>query len=825
MVSAISFAEQVVSNLSRMRSAKTLLSLVSFLTLGAINLQAQNTLIPVVTIHASDQYASWAGDTGTFTFFRDGPTNQELHVYYLIRGSASNGVDYATIGNWVTIPPAVRTNSVTISPIDLGQTNVGTVTLELSPSPLAIPQNYEIGYPAAATVYILPANLTNIPPNVKIFQPTNGSEFTAPVDIPLAAFADDPDGSVTSVEFFAGDHSLGIADAGAVLDPPFPDGTGPGTRAFFLLWTNPAPGSYTLTAKATDNDGASAVSAPIKVTVLPGPPPTNHPPLVKISTPGSGTVFLAPADIPICASASDSDGYVATVEFFAGDHSLGIRTNNPANAGPMNPFCLIWSNVPPGSYTLTAVATDNDGAATKSEPVKIAVAEIPTNRPPVVKISTPSSGTVFLAPADIPICASASDSDGYVATVEFFSGDHSLGIKTNNPVSTGSANPFCLIWSNVPSGSYTLTAVATDNDGAATTSEPVKVLVVGVVPPPTNHPPMVRLTSPPNGSIFSAPINLPIYAYAADRDGFVASVEFFAGTNDLGAGQGLCLEASPGSPLPLPVPVCPTNIFLLVWSNAPVGAYSLTAIATDNAGLSATSEPVKVTIMTPPPPPTNRPTIVDIIASDPIAIEGTNCWPWLGLAESTPSWNHWTAANSLWRFFTNCGPKNAAFTVHRFGATNDDLTVTYEVGGSATSGVDYVPLSGEVVIPAGQRHSEITVIPLDDGPPDMNSTVVVGLTRSTNYVLGFPRKAAVLILDRVGPRAVSGLLSDHSFHFEAPGPDGAWFHLEYSTDLLNWTPICTNQVVNGSIDFIDPDSSSDQSRFYRTVPESAAPLY
>ncbi|HZR19029.1 MAG TPA: Ig-like domain-containing protein [Verrucomicrobiae bacterium] len=704
-----------------MRAVKTLFHLFCFLALNALNLHAQNALIPVVTIHASDPYASWSGDTGTFTFLRDGPTNQELHVYYQIHGSASNGVDYATIGNWVTIPAAQRTNTVTISPIDLGQTNIGTVILELTGSPLAMPQNYEIGYPAAATVYILPDGLTNVPPTVKIFEPTNGSEFTAPVDIPLGALAFDPDGSVVSVEFFAGDHSLGVATSGAVLDPPFPDGTGPGTRAFFLLWTNPAPGSYALTAKATDNDGASAVSAPIKVTVLTGPPPTNHPPVVKISTPSSGAVLLAPADIPICATAFDSDGYVATVEFFAGDKSLGTKTNNPASAGPMNTFCLVWSNVPPGNYTLTAVATDNDGAST--------------------------------------------------------------------------------------------------------TSEPVKVAVVQVLPPPTNFPPLVRLTSPPNGSVFAAPVNLPIYAYAADRDGSIASVEFFADTNSLGLGQGLCLVAMPGSDSRWPTPVCPTNIFLLVWSNAPVGTYNLTAVATDNGGLSATSEPVKVAIVSPPPPPTNRPTIVEIVASDPLAIEGTNCWPWLGLAESTPSWSHWTGSNSLWRMFTNCGPKNATFTVHRFGETNDDLTVTYEVGGTATNGVDYVPLSGSVVIPAGQRHAEISVIPLDDGPPDINSTVVVELAKSTNYVLGYPRKAAALILDNAGRRPWNGLLSDHSFHLGAPGPDGAWFHIDFSTDLLNWTTICTNQVVNGSIDFIDPDSASDQSRFYRTVPDSAPPQY
>ena len=55
------------------------------------------------------------------------------------------------------------------------------------------------------------------------------------------------------------------------------------------------------------------------------------------------------------------------------------------------------------------------------------------------------------------------------------------------------------------------------------------------------------------------------------------------------------------------------------------------------------------------------------------------------------------------------------------------------------------------------------------------------------------------------------------------GPDGAWFSIQYSSDLTTWTSICTNQVVNGSIDFVDPDSQTDPVRFYRAVPELSPP--
>ena len=99
-------------------------------------------------------------------------------------------------------------------------------------------------------------------------------------------------------------------------------------------------------------------------------------------------------------------------------------------------------------------------------------------------------------------------------------------------------------------------------------------------------------------------------------------------------------------------------------------------------------------------------------------------------------------------------------------------------------------------------------MPIDDGPPDITKTVILTLTPSTNappdYLLGYPSRAAAIILDSGGPMPVTGLLPDKSFHLVMPGPDAAWFGIEYSTNLANWTSVCTNQVINGSIDFVGP---------------------
>ena len=184
---------------------------------------------------------------------------------------------------------------------------------------------------------------------------------------------------------------------------------------------------------------------------------------------------------------------------------------------------------------------------------------------------------------------------------------------------------------------------------------------------------------------------------ANDFYGSVTSVEFFAGTNSLGFGQPVPSPVAVNSSGPSSIPpIYPTNVFFLVWSNTPVGAYTLTAKATDNDGALTVSDPVKIAVLPLPPPPTNHPPIVSLVATDPVAIEGTNCWVWPGENDGSPTWAAWPTA--ICRFFTNLRPKTATFTVRRCGDTNDDLTVPYDIGGTASNGVDYVALPGSVTI-------------------------------------------------------------------------------------------------------------------------------
>ncbi len=127
----------------------------------------------------------------------------------------------------------------------------------------------------------------------------------------------------------------------------------------------------------------------------------------------------------------------------------------------------------------------------------VIVVEGSANLPPVVSLTSPASGLTLAAPANVVLSAAASDPDGSIASVEFFSGATPLGTVTSSPYS--------LTVSNLPAGpSYSFTAQAVDNQGASTTSGAITVSVVtpGTLEfappgPPTNGALTLQLTVTP----------------------------------------------------------------------------------------------------------------------------------------------------------------------------------------------------------------------------------------------------------------------------------------------------------------------------------------
>jgi subtilisin family serine protease len=285
-------------------------------------------------------------------------------------------------------------------------------------------------------------SVPNVPPSVSLTSPVAGTSFVAPTTIPISATAADTDGTVSLVTFYANGVPIGSATA----------------SPFTVPWT-PEVGDYVLTAIAADNLGGTTTSAGVSVTVI----APNVPLSVSLTSPFAGTSFVAPATIPITAMAADSDGTVSRVTFYANGSPIGSDTASP--------FGISWGPVAPGQYLLTAIAIDNrDGTATSAS---VAIVVVAPNVPPSVTLTAPVTGSSFAAPVSLTITASATDTDGSVASVAFF--------VNGQPMGAALSSPFSVPWNNVLPGSYTLTAVATDNSGATSPSNAVLVTVTAPV--------------------------------------------------------------------------------------------------------------------------------------------------------------------------------------------------------------------------------------------------------------------------------------------------------------------------------------------------------
>jgi hypothetical protein len=88
-------------------------------------------------------------------------------------------------------------------------------------------------------------------------------------------------------------------------------------------------------------------------------------PIVAIVRPKAHATFRADAHIVMAATAHDPDGRILEVTFYANDLSIGSAEDAP--------YEFTWLSVPPGKYTLVAIATDNHGARGTSPPVAITV--------------------------------------------------------------------------------------------------------------------------------------------------------------------------------------------------------------------------------------------------------------------------------------------------------------------------------------------------------------------------------------------------------------------------------------------------------------------
>jgi len=410
--------------------------------------------------------------------------------------------------------------------------------------------------PVAALVALVTApSVVAAPPlNVTITAPAAGSTGTlaSPTNsVALTATATASGGStfITQIDFRVNGTSVGVAT----------------TSPFSVQWAPSAPGTYTLTAVATDSSASpnTLTSGSVVVTV-----PAVH--LASIQQPAANTTIAQGSEVVIRGSATMSDGVVGNVQFLLRDAFL-VETPLGASVSA-SPYFQLQSfstgSFPTGTYNLIARVTPSGGGSTwesaTSFPITI-VSQV--GSAPAVSFVSPLVSDVISVGTPVTVTVNATDADGFIPNtspggVSFYA-DGEL-------VATDLTAPYSVSWTPTLAKSVTLVAVAIDDKGnSRASSRTVTVLAVA---------PTVSISAPATNSSGTVGTALTVSATAAAGVGTsIANVQFLADGSPIGSAD-------------------TTAPYSVSWTPAVAGTSALTARVTDSNGTIVTSAPINVNV-------------------------------------------------------------------------------------------------------------------------------------------------------------------------------------------------------------------------------------
>ncbi len=421
---------------------------------------------------------------------------------------------------------------------------------------------------SAITVNVLAAQSPTVSVN------ESGSSTTTPATIPVtpststiplsvSVATPNPGASITKVEYFEGANLIGTVTA----------------APWSYNWNNVAVGMYLVTAKVTDSTGSSAVSTVVNLSPRLIPTVTITAPISPLTLGANGNYVLK----------ANTVGWstIAKVEFFNGTTLLGTA-NSPTTATAFmnvavpsggihayevfntNSWEVNWSNIPAGTYNITAKVTDNNSGIGVSAPVLVTVSTTA-----VTTTNLTTSANPVTVDQSITLTASVAGTavTGPTGTVTFKEGATTIGTATLT--GTGTTATATLNSSFTTLGAHSITAEYSGDSSNASSVSAVTTLTVAA-----NTAPTVTITAPVNNASYTAPVSLPLTATATDSDGTLLSVKFYDGTTLLGTGtqQGT------------------SSTYIYNWNDVPMGSYTLTAVATDNNNASTVSGIVQVTV-------------------------------------------------------------------------------------------------------------------------------------------------------------------------------------------------------------------------------------
>ena len=181
------------------------------------------------------------------------------------------------------------------------------------------------------------ATPTNQPPAVSLTSPANGTSYTAPASMTIAATATDDKG-VTRVEFYSGTTLLNTDTA----------------APYSFNWTGVSAGTYSVAAIAYDGDGASATTAAATITAA------------AAVSPPTGVVFQKSADHATLVTSYElrifANGANPNTATTIARVNLGKPT--PATNGEITvSLPTFFSNLPVGTYVAAVAAIGSSGVS------------------------------------------------------------------------------------------------------------------------------------------------------------------------------------------------------------------------------------------------------------------------------------------------------------------------------------------------------------------------------------------------------------------------------------------------------------------------------
>jgi hypothetical protein len=271
--------------------------------------------------------------------------------------------------------------------------------------------------------------------SVSLTAPANNSSVTQGNNVTVSANASASGATITKVAFYANGTLIGTSTS----------------SPYSITWTNPAAGSYQITAIATASNGQTTTSSAFTFTV------TAPVISVSVTSPANNASIVQGNNATISASASVTGATITKVDFYANGTLIGTSTASP--------YSINWTNPAVGSYQITAIATTSAGQTATSTAITFTVTA------PVISISitNPANNTNIILGANQTLSANASITGATITKVDFYSNGTLIG--------TSSGSPYTIVWSNPPVGSYQITAIATASNGQTATSAAVTLNV------------------------------------------------------------------------------------------------------------------------------------------------------------------------------------------------------------------------------------------------------------------------------------------------------------------------------------------------------------